>query len=282
MNFGKKWILIVDGEKELRDSLREIVNLTFSRHTKVVESKDGVEATGKVSQQAFDCIVTSLKIPRKDGRALISSIRQNQFNNRTPVIVLAEKPDLELEETTPFIYFLEKPIDHQKFSSLLDTQLKIGKDGSRIGADILNLMLEAVGLFMKRIFGQADYTLESPRAKPRGEVLPQQFISRIEFTIDDMHYTFAVICSLEVLDKLSESKGHLGKDPLLLVSAIGRSALKYVIKSMGFTEIRNLRCKSCEMQKSPETLQDQAGIIIPVQSDKSFIEIFASVTQQKY
>jgi CheY-like chemotaxis protein len=88
-----KWILLVDDEEEIIASVSELLKLTFGEDDlKIVEARNGMDATGKVKNQKFDCIITDMKMPKKEGDALIVSVRQNPFNADTPIIMLTAFP----------------------------------------------------------------------------------------------------------------------------------------------------------------------------------------------
>ena len=57
-------ILIVDDEKSIRSSLREV--LEFQDYT-VDEAADGMECVVKVKQRSYDVIILDIKMPKMDG-----------------------------------------------------------------------------------------------------------------------------------------------------------------------------------------------------------------------
>jgi len=277
---AKKWILIVDDEPEVRESLRELINLSFSGNTKMVESKDGVEATAKLTQQAFDCIITDLKMPRKDGKALIASIRQNHFNNRTPVIILSGQPDPRIEEDYSFIYSLEKPFQHNVLTDLLSTQLKIGKQGGRIAADILNNLIGAIGSFLEQVFEGSNYEIESPRAKLKSESLDCEYVSKIEFTVNDAKHTFGILCTKQMLSQIAKSTKHDATDYNVISAAMGHSTLKYVLKTVSLLEFKKINIQSFELSTNKNFMRRRSGILIPLKIADSTLEIIASVAEK--
>ena len=70
---GQRSALIVDDEVEVRETLAEI--LTSSGH-RVVTAASGREALERMEQERFDVILTDIRMPDLDGRALYREIQQ--------------------------------------------------------------------------------------------------------------------------------------------------------------------------------------------------------------
>jgi two-component system NtrC family sensor kinase len=70
---GQLSILIVDDEAEIRDTLTEI--LTGARH-RVIAVGSGREALGRMAAESFDVILTDIRMPDIDGRALYQAIEE--------------------------------------------------------------------------------------------------------------------------------------------------------------------------------------------------------------
>ena len=73
MDGGERRILIVDDEAEIRDSLAEI--LTAARH-RVDTVGSGRDALERMAAQRYDAILTDLRMPDIDGRALYQEIER--------------------------------------------------------------------------------------------------------------------------------------------------------------------------------------------------------------
>src|SRR5262249_17493496 len=70
---SQRAILVVDDEPEIRDALSEILN--GARH-RVVTASSGREALERMALETFDVILTDIRMPDLDGRALFEEIRQ--------------------------------------------------------------------------------------------------------------------------------------------------------------------------------------------------------------
>ena len=70
---ASRTILVVDDEAEIRDALAAI--LTGARH-RVVSVGSGREALKRMATQRFDLILTDMRMPDLDGRALYGEIKQ--------------------------------------------------------------------------------------------------------------------------------------------------------------------------------------------------------------
>ena len=66
-------ILVVDDEAEIREALNQI--LTAARH-RVVTASSGREALEHLARERYDVILTDIRMPDVDGRALYQEIEQ--------------------------------------------------------------------------------------------------------------------------------------------------------------------------------------------------------------
>lgn len=81
---SKAKILIVDDERSIRNTLREI--LEFQDY-QVVEAADGMECLVKVKQQNFDVIILDIKMPKVDGLEALERIQE--ISPDTAVIMIS-------------------------------------------------------------------------------------------------------------------------------------------------------------------------------------------------
>ena len=109
----KKWVLIVDDEQDIRDLIKMHIESHFD-DIGIITAVNGLDATRKLPFQAFDCIITDLKMPKKEGIPFIKSIRSSQLNESTPVVVVTGSPDASLENNSEYVYQLSKPVDFEK------------------------------------------------------------------------------------------------------------------------------------------------------------------------
>ena len=70
---SRRTVLVVDDEEEIRDSLSEI--LIGARH-RVVTARSGREALQRMAERNYDVILTDIRMPDLDGRALYREIEQ--------------------------------------------------------------------------------------------------------------------------------------------------------------------------------------------------------------
>jgi two-component system response regulator AtoC len=101
-------ILVVDDEDGIRSFVAEALE---ADHDTVVTARDGNEAAALLDQQGFDVVVTDLKMPGRDGLALLAKIRADQ--PETQVIMLTAQGTVESAvqamKSGAFDY-LQKPI----------------------------------------------------------------------------------------------------------------------------------------------------------------------------
>jgi DNA-binding NtrC family response regulator len=102
-------ILIVDDEKPIRKTLREI--LEFEKY-EVTEAGDGMEALVKLKQGKFAVIVMDIKMPKMDGMDALERIQL--LAPDTPVVMISGHADIDTAVETVkkgAFDFISKPLD---------------------------------------------------------------------------------------------------------------------------------------------------------------------------
>ncbi len=102
-------ILIIDDEKSIRRTLREI--LEYEGY-KVEEANDGVEGLNMLKEKSFDAILLDIKMPKMDGLEVLDKIQLT--NADTPVIMVSGHGtiDTAVEAVKKGAYdFVAKPMD---------------------------------------------------------------------------------------------------------------------------------------------------------------------------
>jgi len=102
-------ILVVDDEKTIRFTLREI--LEYEKF-KVDEAKDGEEGLEMLKQGAYDLILCDIKMPRMDGLELLRKAMEEGIE--TPFIMISAHGTIDsaVEATKNGAFdFLQKPLD---------------------------------------------------------------------------------------------------------------------------------------------------------------------------
>lgn len=77
-------ILIVDDERSIRRTLREI--LEFEKYH-VDEAADGLECLAKVKQEQYDVIILDIKMPQMDGMEALEKIQE--LSPDTPIVMIS-------------------------------------------------------------------------------------------------------------------------------------------------------------------------------------------------
>ncbi len=102
-------ILVVDDEKVIRSTLREI--LEYEGH-KVEEAEDGQKALDLVKENSYDAILCDIKMPKVDGMEFLSKMKT--LEEEVPIIMISGHGSIEtaVEATKQGAYaFLQKPPD---------------------------------------------------------------------------------------------------------------------------------------------------------------------------
>lgn len=102
-------ILIIDDEKSIRKSLREI--LEFEKY-KVEEAEDGLSGLAMASADNYDLILCDIKMPKLDGMELLNKLNEQEIDS--PIVMMSGHGNIEtaVEAVKKGAYdFLAKPID---------------------------------------------------------------------------------------------------------------------------------------------------------------------------
>lgn len=103
-------ILIVDDERAIRNTLKEI--LEFEGYS-VETAEDGKTALEKAGQTAFDLVYSDVKMPEMDGIELLEALRREGAGD-CPVVMISGHGNIEtaVEAIKKGAYdFIEKPLD---------------------------------------------------------------------------------------------------------------------------------------------------------------------------
>lgn len=102
-------ILVIDDEKSIRNSLKEI--LEYEKHD-VADAADGIEGLKKLESDKFDIIFCDIKMPKMDGTEFLDKFIE--MNVDTPVIMISGHGTIEtaVEAIKKGAYdFIPKPLD---------------------------------------------------------------------------------------------------------------------------------------------------------------------------
>lgn len=102
-------ILIVDDDKGIRQTLRDI--LEFEKY-KVAEAVDGLDAMVKVKQSHFDVVILDIKMPKMDGMDVIDKIQT--LKPDLPVVMISGHGNIDtaVEAVKKGVFdFIQKPPD---------------------------------------------------------------------------------------------------------------------------------------------------------------------------
>lgn len=104
-----KKILIIDDEKSIRKTLREI--LEYEKY-QVEEAADGAEGLAMIQKGKFDIILCDIKMPKMDGMEVLDKILQ--LSSDTPVVMISGHGTIEtaVEAVKKGAFdFISKPLD---------------------------------------------------------------------------------------------------------------------------------------------------------------------------
>ncbi len=119
----RRSILIVDDDKEIRETLKESILQQFSGSVSmlgIVEAEDGRMALTKIGLQKFDLLITDLNMPKMDGKAMLAAFKSlNKDIKPTHILVLSGLLDTSHNKTSGNVTFLAKPWDEEALKQYL-------------------------------------------------------------------------------------------------------------------------------------------------------------------
>jgi DNA-binding NtrC family response regulator len=102
-------ILVVDDEQSIRYVLREILE---DEKYQVEDAANGQEALDKLNSEAFDVVLSDIKMPKMDGMALLEKVIEAGIETQFIMISAHGTIDTALEATKKGAFdFIEKPPD---------------------------------------------------------------------------------------------------------------------------------------------------------------------------
>ncbi len=222
-----QWVLVVDDDPDIRELLVDDLIDQFDGELRIVEASDGVQASGKLENQSFDCIITDLKMPKRDGGHFIEWVRDSQRNKNVPIVVVTGYPEPHLVEKYPNVHFLDKPVDFKIFGETIKTQLKLGKMDQRLSADFFNATVDSTRRFFSKVL-EAIPVVEKPEPKPRGEPVKGEILSFFSAQGPSGRCDIAIGYSSDLMSILSPK---VKNDPQKLALAATSTIISHMVKS---------------------------------------------------
>jgi CheY-like chemotaxis protein len=135
---GNPSILIIDDDTHDREQLAQIcINAGYT----VEMARTGREATDKYQQRTFDLITLDLILPDIDGWDILRSIRAEEHNRNTPIIVITVVKEKGIGVGFAIQEVLAKPIQTIEVQAALNTLL--AQLNSPHGSNLVNTKEEA-------------------------------------------------------------------------------------------------------------------------------------------
>jgi len=105
-------------------SLELMAEVFTSLKAAVRPVSDSEKAVGMINQEKFDGIFLDLEMPKLNGFDLARLIRKSSWNKSTPIIIVTGRDERQTMQEAFAIgatFFLQKPVDRQKLSTLFRT-----------------------------------------------------------------------------------------------------------------------------------------------------------------
>jgi CheY-like chemotaxis protein len=114
-------LLVVEDDLPSLELMTEVFE---SLKAQVKPISDSAKAADLINQEKFDGIFLDLEMPRISGFELAHKVRQSTWNKTTPIVIVSgreERDTMNQAFATGATFFLQKPVDRQKLSSLYRT-----------------------------------------------------------------------------------------------------------------------------------------------------------------
>lgn len=188
-------ILIVDDEKVIRDTLRDI--LEYEGY-KIEEAEDGISAIDKIKKKKYDVILCDIKMPKMDGLEVLEAA--NSINPDVPVIMVSGHAtvDIAVEATQKGAFaFITKPPDLNQMLIHI-----------RNAIDRTELVQEAKTL-KKKIYKTRDIIGESPAILQIKETIDKVAPTEARILITGGNGTGKELVARWIHEKSNRSSGQL-------------------------------------------------------------------------
>jgi two-component system, chemotaxis family, chemotaxis protein CheY len=99
VNFNEECVVATILAVDDSASMRQMVAFTLKgAGYDVVEAVDGLDALNKAKSQTFDCVVTDVNMPNKDGISLIKDLRAMPNYKFTPMLMLTTESGMDKKQ----------------------------------------------------------------------------------------------------------------------------------------------------------------------------------------
>lgn len=100
-------ILIIDDERDILDSIATLLEVEGHETVKAINGKDGIKS---LSHNKYDLVIIDVMMPDKSGVEVLSKMRHEPENSKTPVILISasQEPDTN---GIKWDIFIRKPFD---------------------------------------------------------------------------------------------------------------------------------------------------------------------------
>ncbi len=110
--------------------MRQLIAFSLKRlkNIKIVEASDGVDGLKKLSQDAFQLIITDINMPVMDGLKLVSLIRKDAVYKTVPIFIITTEGGQEDRERAMALganAYITKPISGPQVLEMVKSYLNI-------------------------------------------------------------------------------------------------------------------------------------------------------------
>lgn len=162
-----KTILVIDDEKEIAETICEIISTVDGR--KIINAASSSEAYMRSIGHKFDLIITDFKMPKTDGVDLIKVLRSQKQNANTPVILISAYTEEALKKIGHMsdVFVINKPFMADELLKAVSNMLAIPATQTddkkpHIDAQMLTEIISATSQVIRTLTGVDDVQVEKP------------------------------------------------------------------------------------------------------------------------
>ncbi len=191
-----KQILVIDDEKDIAETITEIVSSFEGR--KVFNANSPSEAYMRSIVQRFDLLISDFRMPKTNGVDLVKVIRGQKLNSSTPVIMISGHPEEVQEKMVdiPDVRIVAKPFLVEELLKVVDEMLalKASREHKKpqFNLEVLNEFVNATTSTIRALTGVQEIKTDKPFLYGKEHTLEMDVSCFVNMQTDKFRGTLAL------------------------------------------------------------------------------------------
>lgn len=249
----KEKILIVDDTRDTVELLRKRFR---ADGYETEEAFDGEEGLQKVHDWKPDLLILDVMMPKLDGYAVCSRLKQDEVFRHMPVLMLTAKSDVRDKIKGLDIGaddYLPKPFDYKELVARVRSLLKKKNASEKFAEKTKSHALE-------NLVDEVSHEVRNPLVAIGG--FARRVYKNLSEGDENRHYMEIILQNVEVLEKMVTELVELKVATLVYREPADINGILHTVMSMFATEIdqKNIEINICYMNDSPRILVDRENL----------------------